>query len=636
MIGTTVGSYQITERLAEGGMGEVFIAKHAVMGRDAVVKLLKPELSHNEEMVRRFFNEARAAASINDPGIVQVFDVGYTNDHRGYIAMERLRGETLAHRLRTRGMPIEQAVHVLRLLARTLDAAHAHGIVHRDLKPDNIFLVPDRDVPGGERTKILDFGIAKLAGAGSTQHATRSGSIFGTPAYMAPEQCSDAATVDARADLYALGCIAYEMLSGKPPFGFGGLELLASHLRDEPVPLRQRNPSVPAWLEEVVHRLLRKSPSERHASSADLHGALDPRGSAAMLAQVPSTVPPTMPPTQASLSAVTPSPMFPRTSPTPIPGSSIGTEAPPQPSGMAPNVAPVLTTHATASGMVTTSPPPARSKLPLIIGGLAVVAAAVVVIVVLGSRPKEPDPVAAPVARPKQVGNPLADAFEAARAERWEDAMAHASKVPADSPDHARASEITARAKSELPNRAALETATTELGAGDTTAARNAASKIADASVYHARALAIIAKADAAKLALAQVKPPRDPKKDPRKDPKKDPKRDPKLDPKLIVDVGSAAPPPPPPEPETPKLGYEDAMSKARHDLGAKQYGAALRNAKAALASKPGDGDALMHATIAACGLGNKVVALGYLPKNRSAYRENSLSRCSNLRVDLE
>ena len=196
MIGTTVGGYQITEKLAEGGMGAVWAARHSVMERAAVVKLLHPEYCRDPEIGQRFLNEARAAASIDDPGIVQVFDVGHLPDGRAYLVMERLGGQTLAARLRERHSAapdrsrVPEAVNILRLIARTLMAAHANGIVHRDLKPDNIFLVPDPDVAGGERTKIVDFGIAKLA-TGQGAHATRAGSIFGTPAYMAPEQCAD-------------------------------------------------------------------------------------------------------------------------------------------------------------------------------------------------------------------------------------------------------------------------------------------------------------------------------------------------------------------------------------------------------------------------------------------------------------
>ncbi|MDX2092570.1 MAG: protein kinase [Kofleriaceae bacterium] len=280
MIGTVVGSYTLAEQLAAGGMGSVWLAKHAVMERPAVVKLLHPELGRDPELVERFFNEARAAASIQDPGIVQVFDVGRLPDGHPYLVMERLIGETLAARVRARKARaldrarLTEIVQLLRLVARTLAAAHDKGIVHRDLKPENIFVVADPDVDGGERIKILDFGIAKLA-AGTPSQLTRAGAFFGTPAYMAPEQCSDAGTVDARADLYAVGCIAYEMLAGTPPFGVGGIELVAAQMRDAPPPLAERAPGTPPALAAIVERLLRKRPAERFPSALALYGALE-------------------------------------------------------------------------------------------------------------------------------------------------------------------------------------------------------------------------------------------------------------------------------------------------------------------------------------------------------------------------
>ncbi|MEM9489067.1 MAG: protein kinase, partial [Myxococcota bacterium] len=148
------------------------------------------------------------------------------------------------------------------------------GVVHRDLKPENVFVVPDPDMPSGERVKVIDFGIAKLAEP-SGGFQTEAGSLFGTPAYMAPEQCSDAAAVDHRADLYALGCIMYEMLCGLPPFGRGGIELLAAHLRDDPPPLRQRQSSVPTEVDSIVMRLLAKNPDARYQSCDSLGQALD-------------------------------------------------------------------------------------------------------------------------------------------------------------------------------------------------------------------------------------------------------------------------------------------------------------------------------------------------------------------------
>lgn len=264
MIDVQVGSYRIIQWLAKGGMGEVYLARHEIMDRSVVVKVLHPDLSQNKDQVTRFFNEARAAASIQHPAIVDIFDVGYA-DGRAYIVMEYLLGETLAARLERERFELEHALAVIRQLVGALRAAHERGIVHRDLKPENIYMVPDPDVPGGERVKVIDFGVAKLAQE-HTPSMTARGSIFGTPAYMAPEQCTDSAAVDHRADLYALGCILYELLCGTPPFGRGGLELLAAHLRDEPPPLRSHDPSIPDDIEEITLRLLAKKPDERFAS----------------------------------------------------------------------------------------------------------------------------------------------------------------------------------------------------------------------------------------------------------------------------------------------------------------------------------------------------------------------------------
>ena len=280
MIGTVVHGYAVTRQLAAGGMGTVWLATHSTMERNAVVKVLHAEVARDPVLIERFFNEARAAASIQDPGIVQVFDVGRLPDGQPYLVMEHLVGETLGDRARARRdtaldrARVIETLQLLRLVVRTLAAAHAKGIVHRDLKPENIFVVRDPDVEGGERIKILDFGIAKLAGATPSQ-LTRAGTFFGTPAYMAPEQCTDAGTVDARADLYAVGCIAYEMLAGAPPFGFGGVELVAAHMRDEPPALATKAPGVPHALAAVVERLLRKDPDERFATARALLDELE-------------------------------------------------------------------------------------------------------------------------------------------------------------------------------------------------------------------------------------------------------------------------------------------------------------------------------------------------------------------------
>jgi tRNA A-37 threonylcarbamoyl transferase component Bud32/tetratricopeptide (TPR) repeat protein len=275
MEGRRFGRYRITSKLAEGGMGAVYLATHELMGREVVIKVLLPEMSTQRDIVQRFFNEARTTANLEHPGIVAIFDLEYADDGRAYIVMERLRGENLHERLRRVGrLSVEQSVEVTRQLASAIGAAHAQGIVHRDLKPGNIFLIPDRETPGRERVKVLDFGVAKLA-LHQSSLVTHQGTIFGTPPYMAPEQCVDAAAVDHRADLYALGCILYECLCGRPPFVGGTIEVLAAQLRDVPEPPRRRNPEVPPWLDSLVMRLLEKASDSRIQSCTALLEALD-------------------------------------------------------------------------------------------------------------------------------------------------------------------------------------------------------------------------------------------------------------------------------------------------------------------------------------------------------------------------
>src|SRR5262245_15591953 len=165
LVGTQVGAYRVLQPIGKGGMGTVWLAEHVMLGRRAAIKLLHPMYSARPDIVTRFFNEARAATAISDPGIVQIFDFGQHVDGTAYIAMELLEGEPLEQRLRRLGrLPVPDALRIMRQVASTLGVAHGRGIVHRDLKPENIFLVRDPEVIGGERAKVLDFGIAKLTG----------------------------------------------------------------------------------------------------------------------------------------------------------------------------------------------------------------------------------------------------------------------------------------------------------------------------------------------------------------------------------------------------------------------------------------------------------------------------------------
>jgi len=275
--GTQLGAYEILRKLGEGGMGAVYEARHTLIGRHAAVKVLLPSYSQDQAIVSRFFNEARAATAVADPGIVQIFDFGYHSDGSAYLVMEYLEGEPLDLRLRRVGRlaPLDVA-RIGRQVATALSAAHKRGIVHRDLKPENVFLVLDPEVMGGERAKVLDFGIAKLASDDPTRPATRTGAVIGTPEYMSPEQCRGAGSVqiDHRADIYALGCILFALATGRPPFqGEGVGDLIVAHITQQPVPPSAFAP-VPPELDAIVMRCLAKNPADRFQSMTDLAQAL--------------------------------------------------------------------------------------------------------------------------------------------------------------------------------------------------------------------------------------------------------------------------------------------------------------------------------------------------------------------------
>ena len=276
MVGEVLGSYRVISELNTGGMGTVYRAQHELLGRAAAVKVLRAELTANEELLVRFFNEAKAATAIRHPGIVEVYDFGYTEDGRAYLVMELLDGEALGDRIRRSGRLSEAATEEIgRQIAGALRAAHAKGIVHRDLKPDNVFLVPDAD-GRGDRVKVLDFGIAKLLdlSPASVRH-TQTGALMGTPLYMAPEQARAASQIDHRADLYSLGCILYEMLVGQPPFVADGAgEIIALQLFAAPEPPSKRLTELHPELERIVMRLLEKEPAARYQHAVEVHDAL--------------------------------------------------------------------------------------------------------------------------------------------------------------------------------------------------------------------------------------------------------------------------------------------------------------------------------------------------------------------------
>ena len=277
MIGETIGTYKILRELGEGGMGKVYLAQHQVIGRLAAIKLLLPEFSANEEMVGRMCNEARMTSLIRHPGLVDVYDFGRLPNGSAYIVMEYLEGETLSALLVRNGPLAPDVARALaRQVAAAVGAAHGKGIVHRDLKPDNIFIVADEELDIGVRARVLDFGIAKLgAGLAGGGHRTRTGSMMGTPIYMSPEQCRGAGSVDARTDIYSLGCILFEMLTARQLFGFEGVgDIIVAHLHQVPPPASRFEPEVPAWLDAVLAKLLAKDPAARYQSMDEVSVAL--------------------------------------------------------------------------------------------------------------------------------------------------------------------------------------------------------------------------------------------------------------------------------------------------------------------------------------------------------------------------
>src|SRR6266853_5419380 len=269
--GTRLGPYDIQSLIGAGGMGEVYRARDARLDRIVAIKILPTSYSADAERLQRFVQEARAAAALNHPNILSIFDIG---EERGapYIVSELLEGQTLRERIRSGPLSSRKAIDYALQVARGLAAAHDRGIVHRDLKPENLFLTND------DRMKILDFGLAKLTrpetGAGAeaptAQVNTEPGQIMGTVGYMSPEQVRGKAA-DHRSDIFSFGSILYEMLSGQPAFrGETSADTMSAILKEEPAELSETARNVPPALERMVRHCLEKSPAKRFQSAGDL------------------------------------------------------------------------------------------------------------------------------------------------------------------------------------------------------------------------------------------------------------------------------------------------------------------------------------------------------------------------------
>lgn len=274
------GKYRIEREIGRGGMGVVFAALHVDLDQPVAVKILHDYAAYDQDAVARLLREARAAARISSNHVVRVMDVGSLAEGGAYIAMELLDGRDLADILRDQGpLVVDDAVDYLIEACDAVAVAHAAGIVHRDLKPANLFVAQMPD--GSPAIKVLDFGVSKVApksGETATPGVlTQTGQIFGSPNYMSPEQLRSATDVDGRTDIWALGVVFYELVSGKLPFGGTSMaDVLAAVVRDTPAPLSQVCPSVPREISLIIARCLEKEPADRFANIVELASALAP------------------------------------------------------------------------------------------------------------------------------------------------------------------------------------------------------------------------------------------------------------------------------------------------------------------------------------------------------------------------
>ena len=284
--------YRIMRKLGEGGMGEVYEAAHIYIEKRFALKLLRKEIMTNHEAVTRFSQEARAASAIGHENIVEIDDFGHLPDGRAYLAMEYLEGQSLADAARS-PMDLARALDIVFQVGKGLAAAHAKGIIHRDMKPENVFL--SMRSGGRELVKILDFGIAKVSGTDQGRgNLTRTGTIFGTPHYMSPEQALGK-PLDHRTDIYSVGVIMYEIFTGAVPFrGESFMAILTQHITAAPMPPHQVAPErqIPESVEQVILRAMAKEPSERYPTMAAMLDDLGEVWREIFGASRPATVPP--------------------------------------------------------------------------------------------------------------------------------------------------------------------------------------------------------------------------------------------------------------------------------------------------------------------------------------------------------
>jgi serine/threonine protein kinase len=268
--------YRILRKLGDGGMGAVYEGEHVRIKRRVAIKVLHAQFAQNSEIVERFNREAQAATAIGHPNICEATDMGTFEDGTSYMVLEYLEGRDWADDLETQGpQPLGKTLHILRQVCGALQAAHDKGIVHRDMKPENVFLIERQGDP--DFVKVVDFGISKMQTPGEDRALTQTGTALGTPYYMSPEQCQGKKDIDHRSDLYSLGVILFQALTGQVPFDDEAYPMLVLKICTQPPPsLLPFRPDLPPQLDTVLHHLLAKDPAHRYASCRDLSAALAP------------------------------------------------------------------------------------------------------------------------------------------------------------------------------------------------------------------------------------------------------------------------------------------------------------------------------------------------------------------------
>lgn len=289
LIGARIATYEIESMIGQGAMGIVYKAKHLLMEKTVAIKMLRQSLVSDSHSVKRFQHESKAASKLDHPHVIKVFDFGLSDDGRPYIVMDFLEGVSLADLLKAKGqVTIERTIRVVGQACSALDHAHRQGVIHRDLKPTNIVLTKyDQE---NDFVKVVDFGVAKLLNAGAEgQKLTQDGEVCGSPVYMSPEQCVGN-ELDPRSDIYSMGIVIYESLTGKLPIlGKTLVDTMSRHLTEPPVPLKVARPDlyIPERLEAVIFKALAKDPADRHQTmqelKMDLEGAIPQPGRSQVL-----------------------------------------------------------------------------------------------------------------------------------------------------------------------------------------------------------------------------------------------------------------------------------------------------------------------------------------------------------------